>query len=936
MNSRTRNAGRDQGDRNRPLKIFISSTYEDLRPYVRVAETVLRNEGFEFDHFKHWDATGRPTVPECKERVQKCNALIVLVGSTYGWVPSIDQGGDGESSITRLEVRWAREKPMPVLPYFVRPRTKGSGATPSGHDRGLDDFVDELQKTLGSFVSSVNTFGETLRHRLVTLRAELRVTKPPPAVGEPRQGRYRVFHDRSKARKKLRKALSDQASRGVMIVGKGGFGKSALANCAIDELRQSRQVDTVIYLHPLRDTAAFDGHDLFMSAMEASGQPKMAYEASWTSLSSNPTRLVEVVLKVYQEHCIVLLLDAFERNLDDDGAIEPPIVRSFIERFVATQHRSKLLITTREAPVQPALENVEEIPLDEGLRISDSIALLKAQLPSAAAPKPEDLKNAVRAVSGIPFAVERLALLVKKNPTLKLGGLSARGDVLDQFVRLAHSTLSDHARMTLQARSIFDEPVPEEALIFVLSPEVSAADVQSAIGELARGHFIHSVESGLLDLHDIDKESSYRSLAHDTTLDLLRLHRRAADFFARDSVKGKDGGYWSSYDQLKNDVSCFRHLVRAGDPVAAANVFDAGKLWFLNWAGHMEIIGPMFKALDLREERTRAALMKKFALADALVVLGPFDKAVPALKSTIELARELGETDAELAATYDLGLALRYSGQGDEAATTLHSLLAKAREGGDGPWLGRSLFGYSLACTYSGRYSEAIRAGIELGRYARHVEDAYYTASSNSCLCIAYYIVGRMPDARTCAAAAAQQLVNTVDEHMVGFSENVHGLALHALGKNKAAGQAFHRARIVARRTAQRRAEGLAATNWAWLLYSRGAVARALEQISDAVRIFTETSPPDTRLVQLLREAFESADANDVEQEAQALWNFVRSDYVNPDLIRTVAVAEHILSLGDRAPTNVRDAAASFVASERIRIDAVLNDLERRTMSPTT
>src|SRR5688500_14288994 len=103
----------------RPLKVFISSTYEDLRPYVEVAETVLREERFEPDQFKHWEATGRPSVSECKERVNACDVLVVLVAQTYGWIPPVDGGGDGQSSITRLEVRWAREKPMPVLPFFV-------------------------------------------------------------------------------------------------------------------------------------------------------------------------------------------------------------------------------------------------------------------------------------------------------------------------------------------------------------------------------------------------------------------------------------------------------------------------------------------------------------------------------------------------------------------------------------------------------------------------------------------------------------------------------------------------------------------------------------------------------------------------------------------------------------------------------------------------
>jgi Domain of unknown function (DUF4062) len=244
-----------------PRKIFISSTYEDLRRYVHAAEAVVSSHCFEAEHFKHWAATGRPSVSECKERVQACKALIVI-GSAYGWVPPVDQGGDGFSSITRLEVQWAREKPITVMPFFVRGR-KAKSSHASRPDMRLEEFAAESRKDLCQDVSSVETFREALGRSLLELEEKLRLIDPPAVVGEPRQGTYAVFRDRVDARSVLESALDSNAIRAAFIVGKGGFGKSALANYAIEGLRRSGQVDTVIFLNPARDLQ-FDGFDLFM------------------------------------------------------------------------------------------------------------------------------------------------------------------------------------------------------------------------------------------------------------------------------------------------------------------------------------------------------------------------------------------------------------------------------------------------------------------------------------------------------------------------------------------------------------------------------------------------------------------------------------------------------------------------------------------------
>src|SRR5205823_6468611 len=109
---------------NRPsmpsFKLFISSTDADLRDYIAVARDVIEaHEGFAWDQFQRWPSTGRPPVSICKQRVQKADAVIVIVADRYGWIPSIEENGDGRSSITRIEVETAHLHLKPVLPFVV-------------------------------------------------------------------------------------------------------------------------------------------------------------------------------------------------------------------------------------------------------------------------------------------------------------------------------------------------------------------------------------------------------------------------------------------------------------------------------------------------------------------------------------------------------------------------------------------------------------------------------------------------------------------------------------------------------------------------------------------------------------------------------------------------------------------------------------------------
>ena len=106
------------------LRVFLSSPYEDLNVYVHAAEEVL-SECVEVDHFKHWEATGRPSVPVCRDRVRACDALVVLVGKTTVGYPASRTAGTGAraSRVSKCNGRARRQCPCCPSSLMTRRRS---------------------------------------------------------------------------------------------------------------------------------------------------------------------------------------------------------------------------------------------------------------------------------------------------------------------------------------------------------------------------------------------------------------------------------------------------------------------------------------------------------------------------------------------------------------------------------------------------------------------------------------------------------------------------------------------------------------------------------------------------------------------------------------------------------------------------------------------
>ena len=110
-------------DTRRPvLRIFISSTAVDLRDYrEKVRDAVLRLEGLPIAMETFSAQSGQPAT-ECMRMAAEADAVICIVAHRYGYVPPPELGGDGERSITWLEVAAAKRAGKPVFAFLVDPK----------------------------------------------------------------------------------------------------------------------------------------------------------------------------------------------------------------------------------------------------------------------------------------------------------------------------------------------------------------------------------------------------------------------------------------------------------------------------------------------------------------------------------------------------------------------------------------------------------------------------------------------------------------------------------------------------------------------------------------------------------------------------------------------------------------------------------------------
>ncbi|MFX1536944.1 MAG: DUF4062 domain-containing protein, partial [Promethearchaeota archaeon] len=96
------------------MKVFLSSTSKDLKPYRKRVTEALERLGTQADRMEVWSALPEEPLQACLRKVEECDLFVGIYAHRYGYIPPNE-----EYSITELEYEHAKNLGKPQFCFLV-------------------------------------------------------------------------------------------------------------------------------------------------------------------------------------------------------------------------------------------------------------------------------------------------------------------------------------------------------------------------------------------------------------------------------------------------------------------------------------------------------------------------------------------------------------------------------------------------------------------------------------------------------------------------------------------------------------------------------------------------------------------------------------------------------------------------------------------------
>jgi len=177
------------------MKIYISSTYQDLVDHRAAVDRTLRRMGHDVIGMEQYVAEGSKPVDRCKADVRAADVYVIIVAWRFGYVPGRTASPPDGRSITEIELQEAQASGRPVLAFLLDPEAPWppnrvdamSGAPGAGEDilrlRSLlgTDYLAGIFRTpddLASQVAAAVSAQGLTRHMVDRVLGETSVATP--------------------------------------------------------------------------------------------------------------------------------------------------------------------------------------------------------------------------------------------------------------------------------------------------------------------------------------------------------------------------------------------------------------------------------------------------------------------------------------------------------------------------------------------------------------------------------------------------------------------------------------------------------------------------------------------------------------------------------------------------------------------------------------
>ena len=228
----------------RTYKVFVSSTFKDLKDHRAYVIQSLRNAGLFVDPMENWTADSDEPKKFSQDRLAGCDVCVLLVAFRRGFVP------EGETlSITQMEYEAALRQGVDVLVYQLDDNAKWwANYDEREKDPGLKEWRSNLGKRHGMEVftddpCSINMTGALGRWFLkkgvqsegtTTLRIDWPADKSPYRGLQWFNQEYApLFFGRDREVDELVAKMSEPGGRVLLVIGASGSGKSSVVAAGI-------------------------------------------------------------------------------------------------------------------------------------------------------------------------------------------------------------------------------------------------------------------------------------------------------------------------------------------------------------------------------------------------------------------------------------------------------------------------------------------------------------------------------------------------------------------------------------------------------------------------------------------------------------------------------------------------------------------------------
>jgi tetratricopeptide (TPR) repeat protein len=860
-------------------RIYISSTYSDLVEHRRQVYDILRKMRYDVIAMEDYVAADKRPLDKCLADVISCDVYVGIFAWRYGYIPP-----GQERSITELEYQQAGESGLERLIFLLDedapwPRSKmekGVGGEKIKTLRQelmvahLVQFFRSSEELAGQVAASVAVWAQaqldadidSLRARRDQADRERREMRDRQRVVNLRPLDVAHFKDRLREIQALCDHLADANVRLVSVVGRGGMGKTALASRVLADLEQGvlpipgeereLSIDGILYLSARSTGLGLER--IYADVGQMLGEPAASQLAArWAEGDACLVAKVEYLLETMQDGLYLILLDNLEDELTEDGVIAEEGLRLFVERCLTQPGGVRLLATSREQVkiAAAALRRARNIPLREGLPEDEAVALLRDLDPQGTlglrnAPE-DDLRHAAQLTRGIPRALEILAGILHWDPTANLTELLTDEwlfgeQVVEQLLAESYHRLGDDERRVMEALAVYDRPVDETAIAYLLHPWFPGLDVRVCLRRLTSGYFVSASRvTGEYSLHPLDRNYAYCQIPDPSDEDegsdgynRPNLELRAADFYA--SIR-KPESEWHSIDDLAPQLAEFEHRVCAKDYGGACQVLEPVDNDYLNLWGHYARLFEMRKKLLGRLTDSSSREGNLYRLGEIYKNLGQFEDAIACHEQALTIAREIGDRRGEGICLSKLGNVYISLRQIEQAMKLYQGSLAIAREIGDRAEEGPRLNALGIIYRLLGQIEQAIDLFEEALTIFREIGDRRGEDDSLGRLSRAYHVLGRV---RVAVELCEQSLVIACESgHRYSETFRLSGLgSLYCtLGQVEQAIEFYKQALAIACEIGHRRAESCCLLGLGKTLLLSGKLSEARRYCADALTL---------------------------------------------------------------------------------------------------